>query len=58
MLICGSALETNKIINKIKGRFKISNCEPIKYMLGIKIEKQNNYFLLSQQHLINSLLEQ
>jgi len=27
-------------------------------MLGIKIEKQNNYFLLSQQHLINSLLEQ
>ena len=58
MLICGSTSETNKIINKIKGRFKISNCEPIKYMLGIKIEKQNNYFLLSQQHLINSLLEQ
>ena len=44
MAIAGLVKEINNIINKIKQKFKISKCEPINYILGIKIEKNNfNY---------------
>ena len=58
MIICGTKPEVQRIIQKIKGKFKISNCESIKYILGIKIEKQENHYLLSQENLITNLLKQ
>ena len=39
MIITGYDNEIFSIINKIKRKFKISICEPIKYILGIKIDK-------------------
>jgi len=56
MAIAGLVKEINNIINKIKQKFKISKCEPINYILGIKIEKNNFNYSISQKHFINIIL--
>jgi len=56
MAIAGLVKEINNIINKIKQKFKISKCEPINYILGIKIEKNNFNYSISQKHFINTIL--
>jgi len=40
----------------IKEKFKISNCERINYLLGIKVEKKNNSYLISQTTYIKNIL--
>ena len=57
MIITGYDNEILSIINKIKRKFKISKCEPIKYILGIKIENFKNKFIISQKGFIEKLLE-
>jgi len=57
MMITGNNREIRNIISKLKKRFKISNCEPLRYILGIKIEKVHNNYIISQTHTINTLLE-
>ena len=57
MMITGNNREIRNIISKLKKRFKISNCEPLRYILGIKIEKDHNDYIISQTHAINTLLE-
>jgi len=42
MIITGEVKEIQNIIIKIKEKFKISNCGPAEFILGIKIEKQKN----------------
>jgi len=54
--IAGLVKEISNIINKIKQKFKISKCEPINYILGIKIEKNNFNYSISQKHFINIIL--
>lgn len=58
MLIEGTDYEISNIIMKIKNEFKISNCEPTRFILGIKIEKEGNSYSISQTHLIKNLLLQ
>jgi len=57
MIITGYDNEIFSIINKIKRKFKISKCEPIKYILGIKIEKIKDKFIIFQKGFIKKLLE-
>jgi len=42
MIITVCDIEIFSMINKIKRKFKISKCEPINYILGIKIDKVKN----------------
>jgi len=57
MIITGYDKENFSIINKINRKFKISKCEPIKYILGIKIVKVKNKFIISKKGFIKKLLE-
>jgi len=56
MIICGADDEISNTINIIKSKFKISNSEPIKYLLGITIEKVNFNYYISQKNFIDNLL--
>ena len=56
MLICGNDNEIQATINIIKSKFKISNSEPIKYILGITVEKSNFEYYISQRNFIDNLL--
>jgi len=40
-----------------KKKFKISNCGPIEYILRIKVEKQNNRYIISQKSFIENMLD-
>jgi len=57
MLITGERMEINHTINIIKNNFKISKAEPINYILGIKVEKENNKYIISQTGFIEKLLK-
>ena len=57
MIITGENYEINEIINIIKNNFKISKAEPINYILGIKVEKENNNYIISQIGFIEKLLQ-
>lgn len=56
MIITGTKTEIHKTINLIKNRFKISNCGPINYLLGIKVEKQDFKYSISQISYIENIL--
>lgn len=59
MIICGANYELINTISKIKSRFKISNCQPIHYLLGIiKVEFDNFIYSISQKHVIENLIDQ
>jgi len=47
MIITGYDNEIFSIINKIIRNFKISKCEPIKYIQGMKIEKVLKTFVIT-----------
>jgi len=57
MAITGYIHEINNIINKIKNEFKISKSGPVDYILGIKVENNNNKYTISQISFINKILE-
>ena len=57
MIITGEDKEIQNIITKIKEKFKISNCGPAEFILGIKIEKQKNKYIISQNSFINNILD-
>ncbi len=57
MVIAGETKYIKEIITKIKRKFKISNCGPIEYILGIKVEKQNNSYIISQKSYIENMLD-
>ena len=57
MLITGNNSEIMEIINKIKNKYKISNCQKAKYILGITIERINQCYYISQQNIIENLLK-
>jgi len=57
MIICGIASEIQKIINKIKSNFKISNYSPIKYLLGITVERENFNYYISQRNFIENIIK-
>jgi len=57
MIITGEKHEINNIINIIQNKYKISKAEPINYILGIKVEKENNNYIISQIGYIEKLLK-
>jgi len=57
MVIAGEKTIISNIILQIKKEFKISNCGPINYILGIKIQKSNFTYTISQEHYIKNLLQ-
>jgi len=57
MVITGEKEEIKNIIKKIKNNFKISKAEPINYILGIKVEKEDNKYYISQTGFIEKLLK-
>ena len=57
MVITGEDKEIKKIVNIIKNNFKLSKVEPINYILGIKIDKEDNKYYISQEGFIVKLLE-
>jgi len=57
MIITGSDQEIKFFINKITKRFNISNCEPVKYILGITIENKNKQYYVHQRNFIDNLLK-
>jgi hypothetical protein len=56
MVIAGENEYIKQIINKIKSKFKISKCDPIEYILGIEVKKENNSYIISQKNFINNML--
>jgi len=56
MIITGYDSEIKNIVNKIKERFKTSKSGPVDYILGIKVENNNNIYTLSQINFINTIL--
>ena len=56
MIIAGEDKIITNIIKKIKNKFKVSNCGPVEYILGIKVEKENNKYTISQKGFIENLL--
>jgi len=56
MIIAGEDKIITDIIKKIKNKFKVSNCGPVEYILGIKVEKENNKYIISQKGFIENLL--
>jgi len=57
MVITGEDKEIKRIVNIIKNNFKVSKVEPINYILGIKIDKEDNKYYISQEGFIVKLLE-
>ena len=57
MLITGRNEQINDIINKIKKKFTISKCNHVDYLLGIKIELDNHIYSISQEQLIEYILQ-
>lgn len=57
MVITGEEDEIKDIIDIIKNNFKISKAEPANYILGIKIEKLNNKYFISQKGFIEKMLK-
>jgi len=57
LLITGKNEQINDIINKIKRKFKISKCNHVDYLLGIKIESDNHIYSISQEQLIKDILQ-
>ena len=59
LLITGIKSKINKInklyIKKRKKKFKISKCNKVDYLLGIKIEKNNFNYIILQTQLINDI---
>ena len=52
MVIAGEIKYIKDIILKIKKKkknFKLSNRGPIEYILGIKVEEQNNRYIITQK---------
>ena len=47
MIIAGEKQIVSNIILQIKKDFKISNCSPANYILGIKIQKENFFNIFS-----------
>ena len=56
MIITGEKPVIENIILQIKKEFKISNCGPIEYILGIKIDKIGYKYFISQTSYINNIL--
>ena len=56
MIITGKTYEIEKTIKLIKNNFKISNCERINYLLGIKVEKKGYKYSISQRNYIENIL--
>ena len=57
MIITGFNYDLLYFIQKIKNKFSISNCQIINYILGISIEKDNNFnYTISQKAYIENLL--
>jgi len=50
-------LEIENVTNKIKNKFEISKCSPIDYILGIKVENNDNKYSISQTGFIENLLK-
>jgi len=57
MIITGEKYEIKKAANIIKNNFKISKEESINYILGIKVEKEDNKYIISQIGFIEKLLK-
>ena len=57
MVICGENSIISNIILIIKEKFKISNCEKINYILGIKIVQENFTYTISQENYVKNLLQ-
>jgi len=57
MVITAVDKEIKRIDNIIKNNFKVSKVEPINYILGIKIDKEDNKYYISQEGFIEKLLE-
>jgi len=49
MVIAGENKYIKQIINKIKSKFKISKCDPIEYILGIEVKKENNLYYFTEK---------
>ena len=56
MAITGYMNEIKDIVNKIENNFKISKSGPIDYILGIKVENNNNIYTISQINFIDNIL--
>ena len=56
MIITGKTQEIKNTISLIKNNFKISNCERINYLLGIKVEKKGKKYSISQTNYIENIL--
>jgi len=56
MLIIGENFEIVRIVSKIKDNFKVSKCGFTNFILGIKIERENNNIYISQEVFIDDLL--
>ncbi|OUM56146.1 hypothetical protein PIROE2DRAFT_65704, partial [Piromyces sp. E2] len=56
MVIAGENKEIIKITNIISNKFKISKSEPINFILGIKVENNDNKYTISQENFINNIL--
>ncbi len=57
MIITGKDFEIRETIRLIKSNFKISNCGPLKYLLGIKVEKHGYKYSISQSKYIEDILQ-
>ena len=57
ILIFGTNLEVIKEIKKLFNNFDIKNLGPIDVMLGIKLIKSNNEFILTQSYYLEQLLK-
>lgn len=58
MIITGTNKEIKEFINNITKKFKISKCQPIKYILGITIERDGFIYYVHQRNYIDKLLEE
>ena len=56
MIITGLSQEIFNTIKIIKNNYKISNCEYINYLLGIKVDSNNFNYSISQVSYINNIL--
>jgi len=56
MLIIGENFEIVRIVSRIKDNFKVSKCGFADFILGIKIERENNDIYISQEAFIDNLL--
>jgi len=57
LLITEKNEQINDIINRIKRKFKISKYNHADYLLGIRIESGNHKYSISQEQLIEDILQ-